>query len=149
MSYQFRLPRLITSWSVAGSIRLRILIGAFWSVVGSGIGQGMSMVAGMLCARMLGANEFGQFGIIQSTVNLFAVVGSCGLSITAAKHVAEYRKSDPGRAGRVLGLSALTAAATGVAVAFLLIISAPWISRRWLNAPELSLDLQIASIAMF
>jgi O-antigen/teichoic acid export membrane protein len=109
----------------------------------------MSMAATMLCARFLGPHHYGQLGVIQSTVNLFGLVASLGLGITATKHIAEHYRLDPARAGRVLGLAALTACGTGVFVAALLVAGAPWLSRTALNAPELSLDLQIASIAIF
>ena len=143
------LPQFLVRWSVPNSIRARLLAGAFWSILGSGIGQAMSMAATMLCARFLGPHDYGQLGVIQSTVNLFGLVAALGLGITATRHIAEYHRLDPVRAGRVLGLATLTACVAGFFVAALLVAGAPWLSRTSLNAPELSLDLRIASIAIF
>jgi len=143
------LPRFPIHWPVAGSIRARLLAGAFWSILGSGIGQAMSMAATMICARFLGPHDYGQLGVIQSTVNLFGLVAALGLGITATKHIAEYRRLDPDHAGRVLGLATLTACGAGLFFAALLVAGGPWLSRTFLRAPELSFDLRIASIAIF
>src|SRR5579863_4715840 len=78
----------------------RLAHGAFWSVISSGVGQGGSLLASMATARLLGSVQFGKLAVILSTINLFATVGAAGLGVTATKHVAEYRQSDPGRAGR-------------------------------------------------
>ena len=137
-------PRL-----VPGSIRTRLLAGAFWSILGSGIGQAMSMAASVLCARFLGPRHYGQLGVIQSTVNLFGLVASLGLGITATKHIAEYHRVDPARAGRVLGLATFTACAAGIVVAAILAAGSPWLARTCLNAPELSPDLRIAAVTIF
>lgn len=143
------LSRFLIGWSVPGSIRARMLTGAFWSILGSGIGQAMSMAATMFCARFLGPHAYGQLGIIQSTVNLFGLAASLGLGLTASKHIAEYYRLDPDRAGRVLGLATLTACGAGLFAAVLLAAGSSWLSRSSLNAPGLSIDLRIASIAIF
>ncbi len=109
----------------------------------------MTLAANIVCARFLGPHYYGQLGVIQSTVNLFGLVASLGLGVTAAKHIAEYHRLDPSRAGRVLGLARLTACAAGFFAAVILAAGSSWLCRTSLNAPELSLDLQIASIAIF
>ena len=51
--------------------------------------------------------------MIQSTVGMFGVFAGFGLGLTATKHVAEFRQSDPERDGLIIGLSALIAIGTG------------------------------------
>ena len=51
--------------------------------------------------------------MIQSTVGMFGVFAGFGLGLTATKHVAEFRQSDPDRAGRIIGLSGLFAIGPG------------------------------------
>ncbi len=58
---------------------------------------------------MLGKEEFGKLGIVQSTVGMFQVFAGFGLGLTATKYVAEFRDSDPAKTGRIIGLSACRA----------------------------------------
>jgi O-antigen/teichoic acid export membrane protein len=87
---------------------------------------------------MLGNEGFGRLGIIQSSVGMFATVAGFGLGLTATKHVAEFRVSDPKRAGRVIGLSSIVSLGTGGLITSILVACAPWLAARTLNAPELS-----------
>jgi len=80
-------------------------------------------------------------------VNLFAAVVSVGLGITATKHVAEYRRHDPHRAGRIIAMSSMVSAVSGSAIAILLIVFAPWLSRSALKAP-LATELQLGALMM-
>ena len=80
---------------------------------------------------------------------MFAVVGSAGLGVAAAKHVAQYRESDPERAGRVIGMSSATAVIAGALVGIILIAVAPWLAVRVLVAPALVRELRISAIILF
>jgi O-antigen/teichoic acid export membrane protein len=145
---RLKVPWRLGPISADRSLNRRIVAGIFWSVAGSGIGQSLALGAAVVCARLLGSVQYGQLGIVLLTVNLFAIVGSIGLSITATKHVAEYRHSDPQRAGRVIGLSLLTAVTVGLAAAVAFFCVAPWLSRNILNAPQISFALQVAALMM-
>jgi O-antigen/teichoic acid export membrane protein len=72
-----------------------------------------------------------------------------GLGITATKHVAEYWRLDPARAGRIVGLSSMTAWVSGSVIAAVLFVLSPWLSRAALNAPHLAVELRIAAVMMF
>jgi O-antigen/teichoic acid export membrane protein len=88
-------------------------------------------------------------GIILSTINLFASVGQLGLGLTAAKHVAEFRSTEPDKAGRVIALSQLTSIASGLLVAAVLCVAARFICDRYLGAPSLAGALRAGAVAMF
>jgi O-antigen/teichoic acid export membrane protein len=141
---------LIGLWShyfSGDSLRSRIARGAFWSVMGTGIGQALGLFATVICARLLGSALYGQLGIVLTTVNLFATVASVGLGVTATKHVAEYRRHDPRHAGRIIAMSSMVSAVSGSAIAILLIVLAPWLSRSTLKAP-LATELQLGALMM-
>ena len=46
------LAALVASFLPAGSLRRRVASGAAWSVLGSGVSQGMALVAAALSARL-------------------------------------------------------------------------------------------------
>ncbi|MBW8004031.1 MAG: oligosaccharide flippase family protein, partial [Planctomycetes bacterium] len=87
-------------------------------------------------------------GMIQSTVGMFGVFAGFGLGLTATKHVAQFRQSDPGRAGRIIGLSGLFAMVTGSLMALGLLIFAPWLAEHAINAPHLASLLRIGALML-
>lgn len=74
---------------------------------------------------MLGKGPFGEYGLIYATMITFSTVVSGGLNFTVTKYVAELRKSDTIRAGRIIGVCNLMALCCGVLAAGLLIGIAP------------------------
>src|SRR4051794_20355891 len=83
----------------------RMLNGSFWSLVGSFTSQGLVLVSSIIIARVLGKKEFGEFGIIRSTVNVFTNVAGFGLGITATKYVAEAYKTHKKKTGEIIGIT--------------------------------------------
>lgn len=127
----------------------RLLSGALWSIVGAIVSRGLVFFSAIFIARFLGKETFGAFGILRSTINMFLVFASFGLGLTATKHVAQYKNSDPHRAGRFIVLSSICAGAAGGLIAGGLILFAPYIAATSLNAPHLSQPLTIGALALF
>ncbi len=117
-------------------------------MAGAVISRGLMLCATVLVARMLGKTGFGELGMIQSTVGMFGVFAGFGLGLTATKHVAEFRSSDPARAGRIIGLSGLFAMVTGGLMASGLFIFAPWLAEHTINAPHLSGVLRVGALIL-
>jgi len=107
------------------------------------------LAALVLVARMLGRTAYGEFGMVRSTIDMFVAFAGFGLGLTATKHVAEFRRSDPQRAGRIIGLSWLVTATTGGLMALSLFILAPWLAERTLHAPQLAGVLRIGAAILF
>ena len=122
----------------ASPLGYRLAKGAFWSLAGSIISRGLGLLSGILVARMLGKHDFGQFGMIQSTVGMFSTFAGFGMGLTANKHVAEFRGSDPARAGRLIVLSSLIAWGTGALMTSLLVVFAPWLAKHTLASPAMA-----------
>lgn len=133
---------------VKGSLRGRFMRGAFWSLAGSVVSRGLTMAAGIFVARMLVKEQFGEFGIIVSTTAMFQMLAGVGMGMTAAKHVAEFRTRDPGKAGRILALSGAVSLGAGGVVAGLFFFCAPWLAESTLAAPHLAPLLRIASLLL-
>jgi O-antigen/teichoic acid export membrane protein len=81
-------------------------------------------------------------------VGMFATFAGMGTGLTSAKHVAEFRQVDPIRAGRVVALSSLTAWITGMFFMLLLLASGAWLAAHSLAAPQLTVPIRVASIAL-
>jgi O-antigen/teichoic acid export membrane protein len=130
---------------VSGLAR-RVLQGICWTAVGTGLARGLGLLASIAVARLLGKAEFGAFGMIQSTVGMFGAIAGLGLGTTATKYVAQYRSTDLERVGRIIRLSRIVSWTASAAMAVFLLLSAPALAARSLNAPELALPLRIASL---
>ena len=133
----------------ADSLRGRFARGAVWSLIGAAIAQGTSLAASVVTARLLGREQFGEYGMIQSTVGVFGILAGMGLGLTATRYVAEFRESDPARAGRVVALATAVALGTAAIATAVLFATAPWLAAHTLNAPRLSAELRIASGMLF
>jgi len=128
---------------------LRLARGVFWTMAGTVISRGLMLCATVLVARILGKTVYGELGMIQSTVGMFGVLAGFGLGVTATKHVAEFRRTDPERTGRIIGLSGLFAMGAGGLIALGLLIFAPWLAENTINAPHLSGILRLSAIILF
>ena len=126
----------------------RLARGAFWSLIGSLISRGLGMIAGILVARLLGKHDFGQLGMVQSTIGMFGVFAGFGMGLTANKHIAEFKTANPARAGRIIGISSLVSWFTSAAMAIALFFAAPWLARTTLAAPEMSRLLQVGCLLL-
>src|SRR5579871_4290563 len=123
----------------------RLAKGAFWSLIGSIASRGLNLMSGVAVARILGKHDYGEFGMIQSTVGMLGVFAGFGMGLTATKHVAELRAVDPSRAGRVLALSTLVAWVTGCLMCLLMVIIAPWLASNTFATPSMSPLLRMAA----
>jgi O-antigen/teichoic acid export membrane protein len=127
----------------------RFARGVLWTVAGAAVSRGLLLVGYLVLARLLGRVPFGAFGIVQSTINLFSVFTGYGLGWTSAKYVAQFRRTDASRAGRILGLSSVVAQGTGAVAAIGLCLSAPWLAEKALAAPDLVGELRIGALVLF
>jgi O-antigen/teichoic acid export membrane protein len=152
-------PTEIRSWNgatkvisgvwAADSLRGRFARGAVWSLIGAVIAQGANLAASVITARLLGRDQFGEYGIILSTVGMLGVFAGLGLGVTATKYVAEFRSLNPERAGRIIALSSAVAIASGGFLALCLLAYAAPLAAKTLNAPTLATELRIASVLLF
>jgi O-antigen/teichoic acid export membrane protein len=87
--------------------------------------------------------------MILSTVGMFGTFAGFGLGVMVAKYVAEFRSSDPARAGRVITLSEGFAFLSGLSMAAALLLMAPWLAKGTLASAELAQPLRISAALLF
>ena len=126
----------------------RFAHGTAWSLGGNVVLRACNVFTAIVIARALGKEEFGAFGIFQSTVGLLQVFVSYGMGLTATKFIAEHRTSEPARAGHVLAISRFCAAVLSIIVGLATYLLAGFIGSGLLGHAELKSLLQIGSIAL-
>ena len=72
-----------------------LIVDSFWALLGNVVFKGLSLLGGILVARLLGKNIFGEFSIIKTTFISIAFITTLGFGYTATKFVADYKKNHP------------------------------------------------------
>ena len=86
-------------------IAKRMMSGAFWSFTGTALGKFFVFLTGILCARILGKEQFGELGMVRSTIGMFIIVGAGGIGVTATRFISLYRRDQQAHAASSYKLS--------------------------------------------
>jgi O-antigen/teichoic acid export membrane protein len=119
------------------------------NLVAVAFNQGSTLIVNIIVARILLKQGFGEYAMVQSTLLTVAILSQLATGYTASKYIAEYRSSDPERAGRIMGMCALVSVLMAGVGALLLIAMAPWLAGTMLKAPHLAFALMIGSGFLF
>ncbi|MGA7160724.1 MAG: oligosaccharide flippase family protein [Bacteroidota bacterium] len=127
----------------------RLASGVLWSISGGAASRLFALFVAIIVARIIGKREFGELGIIQSTVGVFGLVAAFGMDTTTMKYVAEFRTKDPSKTGRIIKLAEVVSASVGLFICLTFIIVSPWVAASVLAAPHLTPLLRAGSILLF
>lgn len=131
------------------SFRRSLVSGAFWSLVGEIGLRSLTVLAGIIVARILGKSIYGQWGVIMGAAVMFGSLGGLGMATAAAKYIAELKENDPMRAGRILSLI-LIIGLIGVSITSIVCLClSKLMAYRLYHAPELFIPLMLASAMLF
>jgi O-antigen/teichoic acid export membrane protein len=146
------LPNKVESFWVRieqSDIGSRMAKGVFWLFAGTVLSRGLMLVSSIVVANILEKTQYGELGIIQSTVNMFGAFSSLGLGLTATKYVAEFYEKDKAKTGKIIGISTIFAGMSGCIIAIIIIIFAPYLATKAINAPYLVNELRFGAIMLF
>lgn len=130
-------------------LAIRIASGAFWSIFGTASAKGIVLIAGIICANILGKNGYGELGIVRSTINLFVVFGTAGLGITATRFIARHKKDNTETVESIIGITTLFSLVMAIIVTLSVFIFAENIATNTLNNPTLKQSIRFGSIILF
>ncbi len=133
----------------SSDIAKRILNGAFWSFTGTALGKFFVLLTGIICARILGKEQFGALGMVRSTIGMFIILGAGGIGVTATRFIAFYRKREVSHAASIYKLSTLFSLFLAVATGLLLVGFTGSLSEKVLKSAELAYPLVIGICALF
>lgn len=135
--------------AVRSDLGSRLVNGSFWSLAGTVGGRGIVLLAFVGVARMVGKNDYGELGIIRSTINMFLVFASLGIGGTAAKYIAQYRNNSRKQTGEIYALSHYFSVLVGGVATIALLIFSSDIATYSLHAPHLTQQLKLAVPVLF
>lgn len=132
----------------SSDIARRMVHGAFWSLTGTASGKFCILLSGIVCARLLGKEGFGELGMLRSTIGMFIVLGSAGIGVTVTRFISQYRDTRKDYVLSIYHLSNLFAWSSAIIIALILMLFATPIATNILQAPQLSTSVQIGSLLL-
>lgn len=133
----------------SSDIAHRMMNGAFWQFTGTALAKFIVLVAGIVVARILGQESYGEFGIVRSTITVFITLGIAGLGLTATKFISEYKKDHPEKIPSIYNITRFFSIILGIIISGLIILLAPIIADKTLDSPFLTNDLRWGGILLF
>lgn len=67
---------------------------SFWAVFGNGLGYGLLLLAGIVIARFLGRDVYGEYGLVKTTMIYIAGFATLGLGFSSTKYIAGALQTD-------------------------------------------------------
>lgn len=140
--------RLLITKIKSSDLLSRIASGAIWSILGSVSAKLFVLAAGIVCANILGSKEYGELGLIRSTVNMFVVFGTAGMGITATKFISQYRSANNEIVARIYTVTSLFTTISAILVAVIVLFFSPILAEEALHAPHLTNSIRFASLLL-
>lgn len=78
---------------------------SFWAVLGNGVGHFLLLLAGIIIARLLGKDLYGEYGMVKTTMFHIASFSTLGLGFTSTKYVADAVCNYPYRLKNIIRTS--------------------------------------------
>ncbi len=117
---------------------------SFWAVVGNGLGNALLLLAGILIARFLGKDIYGEYGVVKTTMMYSASFATFGLGITSTKFLADYLQRQAGCTRAIMRDSLrITLVFSFVVAIGILCIASPL--SRYLHQPTLAAAFRMLS----
>ena len=118
---------------------------SFWAVGGNGIGNFLLLLSGVLIARMLGKDLYGEYGMVKTTMFYLALFSTFALGDTSTKFIAEYIQRDQSQVWNIIKASVKITFITSMTLCMLLYIFAGDLAK-YINAVQLEYSFRFLGI---
>lgn len=133
---------------LSSSFIKKLLFGTFWMTFGTLISRGLFALASIVLARILTVDEFGEFGMVKSTIDNFLIFASMGIGLTTTKYISELKDNDKKAASSVLGASISIVLILSSLIALLISVFSEKIASDILGNTNLQIPLIIGSFTL-
>ena len=118
---------------------------SFWAVFGNGLGNFLLLMAGILIARLLGKDIYGEYGMVKTTMFHIAAFSTFGLSYTTTKFIAEFKSKDPSCLRSITEASLSLSVVCSFVLSVLIFCFAEDLAQ-FINAPQLKPAFRFLSV---
>ncbi len=127
------------------SLVTRLASGILWSLVAQGSAQGATFLSNVVIANLIGRVAYGKYATVVGTLLSISALAQFATGYTILKYLAEYRSTDPARAGRLLGLCSVVSGISAVVATIGVLCLSPWFATTVFKAPDLVVAIAIGS----
>jgi O-antigen/teichoic acid export membrane protein len=117
-----------------------------WTVFATSFERLIALAQSFFIARLLGADEYGRYGLVYATAGLIASLAGLQLGLTATVHVSKFARTDPEFAGGVVRLCELTAVTSTLIAVGLLLFAPGWFAAQLLGGRAYAGVLALAAV---
>jgi len=115
-----------------------------WAVFGNGLGLGLLLIAGILIARYLGRDVYGEYGVVKTNMFYLAGFSTFGLGFTSTRFIARYLEEDSSQVIGIINLSIKMTLIFSSFLAIILVVFSQPLSD-YLNEPSMKEPFKILS----
>ncbi|MCH5219103.1 MAG: oligosaccharide flippase family protein [Muribaculaceae bacterium] len=120
---------------------------SFWAVFGNGVGNGILLISGIIIARFLGRDLYGEYGFVKTTMLYLGTFATLGLGTTSTKFIAKAVKNNSNDTKSLIDDSiSISLLSSSIIAAVLIIFASPL--ARFLENPEMSFPIRILGIVI-
>lgn len=127
----------------------RTLEAIIFGAGGAIVAKGVLMLFNMIIARILSTTEYGQYSIINNTVQTFTIFAGAGLGSSLSRYVALYREKNKKLAGIIIKTLLIFNIVISIVVSLIMLFSSSQISSLISKDVDISGYLKITSLTIF
>ena len=142
------LEKLRSKYTSLPEIHRRIFSGAFWSLFGTSVSKVIVLCATIIVARILSKSEYGELGMIRSTISMFMAFSGFSIGATASKYIAENRNGNKEFAARIYMLALLFSMVMAIVFGSIVLFASDYIATNSFAAPYLSDVVKMSAIIL-
>lgn len=117
---------------------------SFWALTGTVMGKALSLFAGIIVARLLGKEIYGEYGMIKSTLINISVFSTLGLGYTGTRFIAKFIQENPAFVRSTISIITRITICFSAFIFLLVFFFAPEISD-YLEVPESTNAFRVAA----
>lgn len=125
-----------------------LITDSFWAIFGNVILRGLSVVSGVLVARLLGSAPYGIFTTLKGLLLTVTVFSTMGLGYSATKFFAEYVTKEVGILKSLYRYIIRITLMFSAFIALVLFIISNWYARELLKDVSLSFPVKILAVSI-
>ncbi len=123
----------------------QLLKDSFWAVWGNGLGYAFFLLSGIIIARFLGKDLYGEYGLVKTTMFQIAAFSTLGLGYTSTKFIAEYRSKNEKFLLSIAKASIRITFYTSITLAIIFLIGAEPLAQ-YINEPTMAMPFRTLGI---
>lgn len=127
----------------------RLLLGSFWTIVGSGLSRLSLVIGSIISANILGVEKYGEFGITRSTINLILTIAGLNVGVVLTKYISEFREKDKDKCAILVTQNYIFVFMLTLILSIAVYFSASYLSSSLLDAPQLVEEIKLSVFILF